>query len=669
MQEDIRATVFYRESETLHTMLRQPGTGQISDAADVHASPDAKYAVFSGTIVEEFRGSPVTRICQVDLHSGDTRVLTFGPRVDRFPKYSPDGKQVAFLSDRAEPGNFQLYLLDPTIGAVRPTPIVDGWVEYLQWSPDGNRILMGVAGHGADVSGGQGAVTSKGVARQDIAWAPMIDSGDEAYRWRRLWVYELPAGIVRQLSAANDCIWEAVWCGNQSVAAVVSHGPGEGLWYSAHLRVVEAISGVGVAIYTPQDQISVQASSPSGHSVAIVEGICSDRGIVAGQLRWVAVSSGSIHQASNLGMDVSYVEWRSEEQLLIAGHRGMETVVGLYNTEAESFTELWCSSDISTGGRYVTIAGVKDSNDCVLVGEGFQRAPEIALIRRGQYHPLKSFDPGHLASSEVIRAIDQVRWTASDGLVIEGWLLQPGVGSPNPMIMMVHGGPVWHYRSTWLGRVPVVLLLLMRGYAIFLPNPRGSSGRGRNFTSQVQGDMGGADALDCLAGLDYLVHQGLADPTRLGITGTSYGGFMTAWLITQDSRFAAAVAVAPITNHVTQHLISNIPHFVSLFLADSYSNPAGKYFQRSPVMHASNVKTPTLNICGALDRCTPPEEARQFHNALLEHGATSVLVTYPEEGHGIKKMPAVIDYSARVVFWFDQHMPVHDGLAIANAAG
>lgn len=132
---------------------------------------------------------------------------------------------------------------------------------------------------------------------------------------------------------------------------------------------------------------------------------------------------------------------------------------------------------------------------------------------------------------------------------------------------------------------------------------------------------------------------------------------MTSWLITQDSRFAAAVSVAPFTNHVSEHLVSNLPHFVALFLRDTYSNPSGKYFERSPIMHAIKATTPMLNICGRLDRVTPPEEAMQFHNALLENGVKSVLVSYPEEGHGIRNLPAAIDYAARVVGWFEEHMP------------
>jgi dipeptidyl aminopeptidase/acylaminoacyl peptidase len=255
--------------------------------------------------------------------------------------------------------------------------------------------------------------------------------------------------------------------------------------------------------------------------------------------------------------------------------------------------------------------------------------------------------------------VETVTWQAPDGLEIQGLLLKPSAGAaPHPLVMMVHGGPVWHYRPYWMGRRSIgTLMLLKRGYAAFLPNPRGSTGRGQGFVRPVLGDMGGADTYDYLCGLDHLVEQGIADPARLGVTGGSYGGYMTAWLITQDPRFAAAVAVSPVTNQVTEHLVSNIGYFVALFLTDTYTNPGGKYFERSPVMHAHKTKTPTLSTCGALDRCTPPEEAVQFHNALLENGVKSVLVTYPQEGHGVRKWPATADYAARLVDWFEEHMP------------
>ena len=287
--------------------------------------------------------------------------------------------------------------------------------------------------------------------------------------------------------------------------------------------------------------------------------------------------------------------------------------------------------------------------------------PEIAIIRKGGYQTVKSFGGAYGDHAKAIHAVERVTWQAPDGLDIQGWLLVPQGARPHPLITNIHGGPVGHARPRWLGRTGInLLMLLKRGYAILFANPRGSSGRGQEFARKVKGDMGGAETTDHLSGLDYLVQRGLADPARIGVTGGSHGGFMTSWLITQDSRFAAAVSVAPVTNQVSAHLISNIPNFVTLFLEDTYTNLGGKYYSRSPVMHADRVRTPTLSVCGALDRCTPPEEAIQFHNALVERGTESVLVIYPEEGHGIRRLPASIDYAARFVAWFVEHVPARN---------
>jgi dipeptidyl aminopeptidase/acylaminoacyl peptidase len=655
MQRDVRGTALYQEAETLYQVTRKPGSGLICDAAEV--SNNGTHAVFAGTLVESLNGTPPTRICLTDLASGDTRVLSFGPNVDRSPKFSPDGRCVAFLSDRQKAGDFQLYLLDPASGAARSTPRVDGWVEYLHWSPDGARILLGVAGHGADLSGGQGAVASKANADDIPSWMPVVQSGDEKHHWRRVWLYECATNTVKAVGVPDLNVWEAVWCGTDAYVAVVSSGPGEGLWYHASLHIVELETGRSRKIYTPEDQIGLPAASPTGLRIAIVDALCSDRGIIAGDLRVIESRTGQINKVDTAGVDISCTEWRSDRHLLVAGHRGFESVVGLFDAVSNTFDQLWCSSEVSSPGRYIGISGLNEAGDCVLVGEGFLRAPELAVIRRGEYRVVKRFDPGSFDELQDLVTVEQLSWQAPDGLTIQGWLLRPRARGPYPLIMNVHGGPVWHWRPLWLARGAGVVMLLRRGYAIFLPNPRGSSGRGRSFVRGVLGDMGGADAQDCLSGLDYLIAQGVADPKRLGVSGGSYGGFMSSWLITQDSRFAAAIPVAPFTNPVTEHLISNIPQFVSLFLADSYNNPNGKYFQRSPVMHAQRVVTPTMSVCGALDRCTPPEEALQFHNALLESGARSVLVTYPEEGHGVRNWPAAMDYAARVVAWFEEHMP------------
>lgn len=657
MQRDIRETAVYRQAESLCSAFRRPGSSQISDAVEVNVSPDGRNALFTGTLVETLAGGTPTRICSTDLATGETRILTSGPNNDRLPKFSPSGKHAAFLSDRHRGGDFQLYLLDTASAAVKAAPPVQGWIEYLHWSPDGRRILLGVAGHGADVAGGQGAITSRQVAADIPSWMPSLDTGDESWRWRRAWVYELDSGTVRQVSPANLNVWEVVWCGNDAIAAVCSPGPGEGLWYTANLQHIDLQTGESRELYAPNDQLGWPAASPAGKQLAVVEAVCSDRGIVAGDLLMIDVASGKREPIHTRGVDVSHVEWRSERTLLIAGHRGFESVVMLY--EAGEAKEIWRSAEIASTSRYIAVSGFGATGDCALLAEGYSRAPEVGVIRQGEYRTVKSFDLGYAEHAQAIGAIERLTWKAPDGLEIQGWLLLPKGEAPHPLVLNVHGGPVSMWKPAWLGRSRSVvnLMLLKHGYAVFMPNPRGSSGRGQDFARRVVGDMGGLDTHDYLSGLDYLVERGLADPKRLGVMGVSYGGYMTSWLITQDARFAAAIPIAQISNQVTQHLISNIPAFVSLFLNDRMDNPGGRYFDRSPIMHARKAATPTLNICGALDRCTPLSEGIQFHNALLENGVQSVLATYPEEGHGINKFPAAIDYTARVVDWFQKFMP------------
>jgi dipeptidyl aminopeptidase/acylaminoacyl peptidase len=656
MYRDIRETALYKEAESLYKLMLHPGSGRISDASEIHASADGAYAVFSGTLPETLEGSAHARVCHTVLASGDTRVLTFGPNTDRSPRFSPDGRWIAFLSDRRRRGDFQLYLLDRVNGAARAAPAVDGWVEYLQWSPDGSRILLGVAGHGADVAGGQGAVKTAQSDGHLPPWIPIVHSGCEAFEWRSSWVYEVMSDALRRVSAPGTNVWEATWCGNDAVAAVISRAPREGSWYTARGNLLDIRTGACIELYSPRDQTGCLSASPSGATIAFVDAVCSDRGYVAGSLHLVETKSGRSQYVDTRGVDVAYTEWRSEQHLLLAGHRAFETVVALYDAKARSVEEVWSDTQLTTGGRYVSVAGFAEPGDCVLIGEGFTRAPEIAAIRRGRYEVITTL---HSEYSDQMRdvSIESVRWSAPDDLEIHGWLLRTERNTPAPLVMSVHGGPVWHSRPRWLGRTGAyVLMLLERGYVMFFPNPRGSSGRGQDFARRVIGDVGGADMNDLLSGLDYLVMRGIAERDQIGVTGISYGGFMTCWLITQDPRFAAAVPVAPVTNHVSQHLISNIPEFDSLFLADRFSDAGGRYFQRSPVMHAQKVRTPTLSICGALDRCTPAEQAIQFHNALKENGADSELVIYPCEGHGVRNFPACIDYAARLVGWFEAHM-------------
>jgi dipeptidyl aminopeptidase/acylaminoacyl peptidase len=168
--------------------------------------------------------------------------------------------------------------------------------------------------------------------------------------------------------------------------------------------------------------------------------------------------------------------------------------------------------------------------------------------------------------------------------------------------------------------------------------------------------MGGADTHDFTSAIDAMIARGIADPARIAVQGGSYGGYMSAWLATQEPRIAAAVPIAPVTNWYSQHFTSNIPFFDALFLDGDPEVPGDKFHSRSPVAFASRVTAPVLNIAGALDRCTPAGQAEEFHHAVLEHGGTSTLVIYPQEGHGVRGFPGQIDMNTRLLDFYAEHL-------------
>ena len=654
MRRDIRDTALFQEAERIFRDVHRPGEGLVSDMADLQLSPAPSRLLFTGTLVEDLGEPAITRICAFDLASEAIEVLTSGPHSDRHARTAPDRRTIAFLSDRDQPAGFQLFFIDPQSRAVTAAPHVEGWIEYLDWSPDGRRILLGVAGHGADLSSGQGAYRTGDANRSEPGWMPQVTGGSVESPGRRAWILDVESGRLSRAGERGN-VWEATWCGPDRLAAITSSKPEEGAWYGAELSLIDLATGGATLIHKPRHQLAVPRSSPAGNHLAFIEAIASDRGYVAGEVRLYDLRDNSCRTLECDDVDATYLEWRSEDRLLIAGYRSLETVVLSCDLAGADNRTLWQSSACTTSEEHAKVVGLDRADDFAFICEGFFQRPAIATVQAGSFHLAKPYAPDPPWSAHC-GEVEEVRWQAPDGLPIEGWLLHPDCAPPYPTILDIHGGPVAQWRPCWIGRSPANVMLLQRGHALFLPNPRGSSGRGQAFAEQVLGDVAGADTADFLSGIEHLVAAGLSDPARLGVTGLSYGGYMTCWLTTQDTRFGAAISVGPASNHVTHHLLGNIPEFVSLFLQDHYTNPAGRYYSRSPILHAHRSETPTLLVCGSLDRCTPPEEAFQFHNALVENGVETAVLNYPQEGHGIRGMLAAIDFAARATAWFERHL-------------
>jgi dipeptidyl aminopeptidase/acylaminoacyl peptidase len=251
---------------------------------------------------------------------------------------------------------------------------------------------------------------------------------------------------------------------------------------------------------------------------------------------------------------------------------------------------------------------------------------------------------------------EEVHWVGQDGLNLQGLLITPpdAPDGPLPTVMLVHGGPTncdrFRYQPLWRW----AQLIACRGFAVFQPNYRGSTGWGLDFAESNIGDMGGADFQDMLAGLDYLILEGRVDHDRLGIAGSSYGGFTTMWAVTQTDRFRAAVSIAGISDWRSFHGRSYLHTWDRIHYGDSdpYS-PNSKHAQFSPIAHITNVRTPSLILHGELDWDVPVEQSYQFYRGLKDLGVQAELVVYPREPHGLTEKAHLLDAARRIPDWFE----------------
>ena len=552
--------------------------------------------------------------------------------------WSPDGRQLAFLSDAAKERQAQIYVAPAAGGSARRLTGLAGQLDHLKWSPDGRAIaFLFIEGSSQEA----GAL---------VAYKP--DSGvvEEKVDERRIAVVDVASGRVRTVSPANLYVYDYDWSPDGKLfAAEAAEGSGTNNYWIAQLYVVRADSGQARSVWKPPLQIACPRFSPDGKTIAVIHGIMSDEGSTGGDVYTVPASGG---EAKNWTPDwkasATSLAWRASGEVLFTEVADGESGLGSLEPGSGKITTLW------SGPRVIgSFSVARKGSASAAVLHSFDKPPEVWAGPIGSWRPLTKENSRQAPFWGEPRSL---HWE-SGGATVQGWLLPPRNVEPGrryPLVVSVHGGPSSASTPGWPARWNAVLP--SQGYFLFLPNPRGSYGHGEAFTRANVKDFGHGDFADIMKGVDEVVKSAPVDPDRLGITGWSYGGYMTMWAVTQTNRFKAAVAGAGIVNWQSYYGQNRIDRWMVPFFGASVYDDPEVYARSSPITYIKKVKTPTLVLHGDRDSEVPTPQGYEFWHALKTLGVPTELVVYENEGHAILKREHQRDIERRIVAWFDRYL-------------
>ena len=620
----------------------------------VAVAPDGAHVAWVEELTEkDGTPSPHSAIYVADLKKPQAppRRVTAGNGTDAHAEldiaWSPDSTHLAFLSDAAKQGQFQLYWVKTTGGPAHKLTTLKGFLAQPHWSPDGRTI---------------GLLFTENAPRAAGPLEPMTpDAGvveGHIYE-QRLTTVDAATGHTRQISPVDLYVYEYDWSpDSRSLVATAAHGNGDNNWYVAELYVISAASGAMKPIYKPPLQIAVPRWSPDGKEIAFVAGLMSDEGSTGGDVIVISAEGGEPRNVTpRMKASAAWLAWlpNSRDILAVEAIDVAPGVVKIDSIEGRSET-LWTGpEEISDGSWGYGLSLAADGKTSAVIRNSFEHPPEIWAGPLGGWQQITRINSYPRPAWGEARSI---HWS-SDNFRVQGWLLYPKGYNPAkryPMVVVVHGGPGSSFGPGWPGTFLNFAALATTGYFVFLPNPRGSFGQGEAFTQANVKDFGYGDLRDILAGVDEVVKTVPVDNDRIGITGWSYGGFMTMWTVTQTHRFRAAVAGAGIANWLSYYGENDLDQWmIPFFGASVYDDPA-VYAKSSAINFIKNVKTPTLVLVGDRDGECPAPQSYEFWHALKTLGVETQFVIYPNEGHFIAKPEDQRDIARRMARWFDHYL-------------
>lgn len=645
---------------------------QTKSVRSADLSPDGEHVAFVRAVPrtpgEDEDGSARSELHVLDVATGASRPYVTADSGVSAVAWTPDGTGITFLAKREGDAERALYLLPLAGGeARRALMFADRGIASYELAPDGVRVAVLAAEPASDEREKQ---EKKGF-KQEVY--------EEDWRPTQLWIGTLfddeakPELVPLDAHASSLTISPD---GTQIALSVAPTALVDDSYTERSVMIVNVATKTVTGTIANEGKFGQLAWSPDGRGIALVAALDAHDG-AANRLLWAPVPTDGATvtptpllapQASNAPeRDEHEVAFLPDGRLVVRGSQGAWSTLDAYSlkdgraVERQALVELegpvWGSFSLSEDGRRAALVGATPTHP-----------NEVFTLELGSGELARRTDSNPWLASIRFATQEVVRYPARDGLEVEGVLIRPrDVEGPAPTLVVVHGGPEAHLSNGWLTRYSYPgQMAAARGYAVFYPNYRGSTGRGLGYLKKSQGDPAGKEFDDIVDGVDWLVENGVADKDRVGITGGSYGGYATAWCSTYYSdRFAAGVMFVGISNKISKVGTTDIPD--EEYLVHAMKRPWDDwsfFLERSPIFHADKSKTPLLILHGKDDPRVDPGQSREMYRHLKLRGQAPVrLVQYPGEGHGNRKAAAQFDYSLRMLRWFDHFLKGEGGEA------
>lgn len=626
-------------------------------------SPDSKQAAYVVSQVNAEEEKSYSAIWLVDLESGQSRQLTSGTAVDAGPAWSPDGKQIAFMSTRHEEKG-QLFIIPVDGGEARQlTKLKQGVGGGPAWSPDGKHIAY------TAVAAPEPRDQSKPyrVDRFVYRFNEMEYLDDVV---QSIFVIGVEGGEPRQVTHDRCMNGSPQWSPDgKELLYTAMMQPDEYRPFLPHLRVVNLMDNAIREITGDWGYAYFAAWLPDGLNITFAGGPHGKTIGSKGDL-WVIPSRGGTPECrteslkygvgGGLQPDMPFfglittvpLSEDGETAYVPVQEGGTEQIYGVKLKGPESYEPLL------SGDRSCMLMDAGDGHIAYIVS-GFNNPTELYVsdIEGGNERALTSINQDIL-STMALPEVEHLLFPGSDGVQVEGWLIKPpNAHPPYPTILVIHGGPhgafghAYHFDTQ---------MLCGAGYAVLMVNHRASTGYGDEFSTAIKADWGNLDYKDLMAGVDYGIAKGLIDADRMGVCGLSGGGNLSCWIVGQTDRFKAAVPENPVTNWVSFYGVSDIGVWFATEQLGGHPHEIPEVYARcSPITYAHRCKTPTLLIQGEHDWRCPAEQSEQFYTVLKANGCKVEMLRLPNAAHAATITGAPVNrrvHNEALLDWMNRHV-------------